>query len=375
MTTRTLAPLAALLALAACSPSFDGPEKVKHLRLLAVQADPPELGAAADGSGPAWPASGAALRSLVAHPHFAVDATPQALILHLGCTPQPGDPSGTACTQLSELSDPAGLLQNVSVADACTAPGRGEVNAITFSGLEACDRDGCGPLSVPLDPANPGTTADLPAPSYALPAGYSLAALPAGHPQRVIGLDVVDVALVLEATPAEVAPSSAVSNGCEALGAVLQNLQTLWPARDHLVSLKWTHVRGPDMPAESAPNHNPTVSGLRLSGQLLPAPGGTPLPAIAGKSAPLLPDFGAGSYESLREQYQRFDTDGRYLDTREETWAYSWFSTSGELDRPYTDSTDAANKLKPARGRAVLWLVVRDLRGGMAWTSGEIEAP
>ena len=129
------------------------------------------------------------------------------------------------------------------------------------------------------------------------------------------------------------------------------------------------------MPAENPANHNPTVNGIRLGAALLPAPGGTPAPAVAGQTTDLLPDFGAGSYESLRERYQRYDTTGTLVDTRDETWAYSWFSTSGELDHAHTDSDDPRNTLSPGRGRAVVWLVVRDLRGGMSWTAGEIEAP
>jgi hypothetical protein len=371
----TTAPLAALLLLAACSPEFDGPEKVKGLRLLAVQAEPPELGAAADAGDPDWPPAAAALRSLVAHPEFALDGSPRAVILHLACTPEPGDPAGTACTQMSELSQPSQLLELVDLGEACTAPGRGTVNAITFSGLEACDRQGCGPISVPLDPGAPGSTVELPAPAYALPAGFSLSALPAGHPQRILGLDVVDLALVVEASPAELAPSAAVPDACAALGAALENLEALWPGRESLASLKWLHVRGPEMPAENPANQNPSVAGIRFDGQLLPAPGGTPLAVTAGRAREVLPDFGAESYETLRERYQRYDTNGLYIDTRDETWAYSWFSTRGEWDSAHTDSTGAENELEPKRGRSVVWLVVRDVRGGMSWTVGELEAP
>jgi hypothetical protein len=375
MRTHVPASLAALLALAACSPSFDGPEKVQGLRLLALQAEPPEIGAPADGSGPGWPAGATALRSLVAHPTDAVDAAAQAVVLHLGCTPVPGDPAGTACTALSELSQPEDLLGLVDATRACAAPGQGTVGAITFSGLEACGRDGCVPFSVPLDPDAPGSAVPLPAPSYTLPPDLSLSALPAGNTQRLLGLDVVDLALVVEASPAELAPATAVPDACAALGAVLGNLQALWPTRANLAALKWIHVRGPDMPAENPANRNPTVSGIRFGGALLPAPGTSPAAATAGATEKLLPDFGAGSYETLRERYQRYDTDGQLLDTRDETWAYSWFTTGGELDRAHTDSTDPEDSLKPKHGRAVVWLVVRDLRGGMAWTAGEIEAP
>lgn len=367
--------IAALLPALACAPSYDGPEKVKDLRLLAVQAEPPEIGAPGDSAQPGWPAGAAALRSLVAHPQFAVDGAPRAIVLHLACTPQPGDPSGTACTQMSELSQPAELLRFLSLSDACTAPGRGEVNAITFAGLEACDRQGCGALTVPLDPAAPASAVALPTPGYALPAGFSLAALPAGHTQRILGVEVVDLALVVAATPAEVAPAAAVADPCAALGAVLQRLSELWPGRENVAALKWIHVRGPDMPAESPPNHNPTLAGITLEGVRLPAPGGTPAAAVAGQTQALLPDLGGSTYEALRERYRRYDTDAEPIDMRDETWAYSWFTSQGELDLAHTDGADPRDTLDVKSGRTVIWLVVRDLRGGMAWSAGEIDAP
>jgi hypothetical protein len=365
---------AALAALSACSPSFAGPEHVTGLRILAVQAEPPEIGAAADGSGPSWPAPTASLRTLVGHPAMATDGAPHAVVLHLGCTPAPGDVAGTACTSMSELSQPADLLRFVVADDACAAPGRGTVNGITFSGLEACSRDGCQPLSVLLDPADPGSALALPSPAYLLPDGFTLAALPAGHTQRVLGLDVVDVALALEASPGDVAPPVAVPDACAALGAVLQRFGDEWPLRHNLAALKWLHVRGPDMPADSPPNQNPSLSGVSLAGAPLPAPGGTPAAVVAGHAQDLLPVL-PGDFEALRQTYQRFDTNARYVDTRQEDWTYSWFATAGDLDQSHTYAWNVANALTPGSGRAVIWLVVRDLRGGVAWTAGEVEAP
>jgi hypothetical protein len=370
----TLAALAVLALSAGCATQFDGPEKVKGLRVLAVQAEPPEIGAAADGSGPSWPAASASIRTLVGHPAFAQDGDVHAIVLHLGCTAAPGQVAGTVCTQLSELSQPSDLLAFLSAATACTAPGLGVAGAITFSGLEACSRDGCGPLSVPLDPADAASTVSLASPTYALPADYSLAALPSSSTQRVLGADVVDLALALEAAPADVAPTAAVADACGALAAVLGRFQAAWSARPHLAALKWLHVRGPDMPAASPPNHNPVVSGITLAGAPLPAPGGTPLAAQVGKKQDLLPAL-PGAFDTLRETYQRFDTDARYVDTRQEDWAYSWFVTAGDVDHSHTQSFDEANPLDPGAGTTVVWLVVRDLRGGMAWTAGELAAP
>jgi hypothetical protein len=369
----------AALALAACSPGFDGPEKVKGLRVLAVRAEPPEIGAALDASGgPEWPPSTAALQSLIGHPDFAAgDETVHGVVLHLACTPTPGDPLGTVCTQISALAQPSDLLQHVLAdpAVACSANGQGTVDTVTFSGLEACSRSGCGQLLVPPDPANPSAVQALPTPGYRLPDDYSLKSLPAGNSQRVLGTDVIDLALALEAAPADLAPPQAVPPDCQSLlPAVLGQLVARWPERAHVVSLKWIHVRGPDMPPDSKPNLNPQVSGMSLGGAMLPPLTASPEAVAPGRSQDLLPVL-PGDFTTLRQSYQRFDTEGRYVDTRDEDWAYSWFATDGVLKESHTTSWDERNPYEPKSGRAMLWLVVRDLRGGEAWTAGEVAGP
>lgn len=372
MRTHVAATLLAFTLLSACGPDFDGPEEIRSLRLLAVQAEPPELGAAADGSGPSWPATAAALRSLVAHPGFATPGGQRAVVLHLACTPAPGDLEATVCTQFSRLTDPDGLVGLIDAAGACAAPGRGVPNAITFSGLEACDRTGCAPFSVRRDPADATSSVALPPPSYALPDGFALSALPPGHVQRVLGLDVVDVLLVLEATPDEVAPTAAMPDACSALQAVLQRIGEGWRSRPHVVAIKWMHVRGPDMPPESAPNRNPALAGISFGGDALPAPGAAPMTARVGQERDLLPVL-PGPFTDLRERFQRFDTAARYVDTRDEEWGYSWFTTAGELDDARTNLWDEGLPFAPAPGPAMIWLVARDLRGGTSWTAGVLE--
>jgi len=375
MSRHAFAPLAtALLAAAACTTQFEGPEKVTGLRVLGVRAEPPEIGAPSDASGTGWPADRATVETLVGLPAFANDAEDHAVVLHLGCTPAPGEVLGTVCTQMSALENPSDLLPFLRPENACTDPGRGAVDGITFSGLEACSRSGCGPLSVLRDPADPASTVTFPSPTYALPQGFSLSGLPAGDPSRVLGADVIDLALALEAAPGDLAPATAAPDDCAALSAVLQRIEQEWPSRANITTLKWLHVRGPDMPAASSPNHNPSVAGIALGGAPLSGPGGVPLSVVAGQQEPLLPSLPA-PFEDLRETYQRYDSNGLYLDTRAEEWAYSWFTTGGDLADAYTSSWDEENSFTPRSGRAVLWLVVRDLRGGMAWTAGEVEAP
>jgi hypothetical protein len=60
---------------------------------------------------------------------------------------------------------------------------------------------------------------------------------------------------------------------------------------------------------------------------------------------------------------------------RTEAWAYAWFTTSGELKDEYTRGVDDPEQLTaPASGPLLVWLVVRDLRGGMAWTAASLIA-
>ena len=93
----------------------------------------------------------------------------------------------------------------------------------------------------------------------------------------------------------------------------------------------------------------------------------------AGEKADLLPVL-PGEFETLRQSYQRYDTDGKLVDTRKEDWAYSWFTTAGDLKDPVTHGWDDPDRFTPAHGTGLLWLVVRDLRGGEAWTAGQIAA-
>lgn len=378
MRTLDIVSLASLAALSACAPDFVGPERVKGLRVLAVRAEPPEISAADQ---PGWPPAATAIQSLIGHPGFAAgDDAVRALVLHLACTPTPGDPLGTVCTQISALSDPAALLAPLlaGAASACTSGGAGVVNGMTISGLEACSRRGCGQLSVQRDPADPSSLEPLPAPSYQLPAGF-WDPLAAASPQRIIGTDVVDLALAVEASGLDVAPAQAAAAGCEnVLPGVLERLLVLWQERAHVPSLKWIHVRGPDMPTgstpEELPNLNPQVVGIRLGTANLPAVGAGPQRLPAGRAQQLLPDLG-GDFQSLRQTYDRYDTSGVFIDTRQEDWAYSWFATAGDLDQSHTNGFGEENAYTLGGGHAVLWLVVRDLRGGEAWTAAEVQAP
>ncbi|OFX24100.1 MAG: hypothetical protein A2V77_03465 [Anaeromyxobacter sp. RBG_16_69_14] len=363
MTARLLTVLVLSPLLAACSPSFDSASQVETLRLLALRTEPPEIAqAGADGTAPA-PDSGS-LEELVAHPAFLTDPARRATVVHIACTPAASDPGGTACTELAALAQPERFLAGADLTAACAAPGVGQAGGITFSGVAACGVAGCEPLSVPLDPADPSSGVALPAPAFALPADFWLGDLPANRPERILGVEVVEVALVLDAQPGDLAPSAPVADGCGALTAFLERFLAAWPANDHVTGLKRLHVRGPD--DTDPPNLNPALQGITLAGVPLPS---TARPnAQAGLRASFPPDAAA-----LHQPYVRRDATGAAMSSEVESWTISWFATDGEVDELHgaEDAADlwTAPATTPPGGLVRVWAVARDLRGGTAWTT------
>ncbi len=365
-----IASLASVVLLAsACSPDFDPAWRVEKLRVLAVRAEPPEIAPASYGDAPARTVLGA----LVTNPEFLVDPGRRAVVLHLACTPVPGQAAASPCDAISALAEPGALLALADLAGACAAPGVGTVGGLTFAGVESCGLGGCGPVSVRTDPADPASAANLAAPAYELPADFDLADLPPYPPytaERVLGTEVTDVALALDASPDDLAPAAAVPDACAALFEVASRFQALWAAREHVTSLKRIRVRGPD--AASPPNQNPSISGISLDGAALPSPGGTPL-AIAPGAADFLPLL-PGDPAALREWYWKCNAEGEKIEAAIEDWTFSWFATAGDLDTLHTrDASEPDRYTPPPSGRVLVHSVVRDLRGGVAWTSGVAE--
>lgn len=246
MTARPLLLSAALLA--ACSPEFDPASRVEKLRVLAVRAEPPEIAPASYGA----PPDAARLGALAVHPDFATDPSRRAVVLHVACTPRPGDPGPSPCTLLEALAEPSAILAAVDLDLACASPGLGAAGAVTLAGFESCGLEGCGPVSVLRDPADGASAVEL------------------------------------------------------------------------------------------------------------------PLPALV----PLFP----GDPAPLRESYVECDAAGRYVGTATGEWVYSWFATAGEIDDLHTrDGGDPTLFTAPASGRTLVYAVARDLRGGVAWTSGVAE--
>jgi hypothetical protein len=173
----------------------------------------------------------------------------------------------------------------------------------------------------------------------------------------------------IDAEPAELADASA---DCP-LAGVASRLSELWGTREHVVTVKRVQVRGPEAP--DAPNQNPVIDGIAVDGAAIAD--GAPPALQTGKRqlTPVLPD-GA---DALREPYTKLDAAGVPIESKREEWVYSWFSTAGDLKDLHTRDPDPAEEWTLGTGdagagatRALLAAVVRDLRGGEAWTVREV---
>jgi hypothetical protein len=358
--------LAAALALAACSPKFDPASKIEKLRVVAVRADPPEI----DPAG----VQTADLTSLVLRADY-LTTTRATTVVHLACVPAPGSEDPTPCVMLSNLSDPAvkiaavarlACAQGAAVGPAASA---GPWPAIGLAGFEVCVDAVCGPAAVA---GAPPARVTLPAAftfSPPQPAGLVTPDDIAAWQQRVVvarilGVQAVDLAFALDATPDELV--AGVGTACPS-GDVADRLAALWAEREHVLSVKRVPIRGPESPNPA--NRNPAVGGVEATGAPLdPVTSST---VAAGKLllTPVLPAGPAGE----PEVYTRLDAEGRAIDVEPEEWVYSWFSTAGELKDLHTRSTTNPDEWTVfTRGPARVAVVVRDLRGGTAWTVRDV---
>jgi hypothetical protein len=338
---------AAAVALAACNPDFDPASQVDGLRVLAVQAEPPEIG-------PTPAEGGAALTSLVLRPDWTSDATRETTILYLACTPTPGDPTPSPCVLLASLRDPTMVLADAAQATCDAAPAAGP-QPIAFAGAEVCDRSGCAPAVLPGGAA-------LPAPELALPEGYGFDALPAGAPERILGVEAAVLAFALDATVEELAADA----GACPLASIATRLSELWTARQHVLSVKRVQIRGPEAP--DLPNRNPAIDGIQAGSTELVADGATPVAAGVVALTPFL----SAEAAALVDEYTELDVTGAPLGHEVEEWVYSWFSTAGELEDLHTRGTAQEEWTVAAGETALVAAVVRDLRGGVAWQVREV---
>lgn len=344
---RRAIPLAAAVALFACSPEFAPASRIEKLRVVAIQAEPPEID----------PAAAATLRSLVLRADFAAAPWRTTTVVHFACVPVPGDPSPTPCVRFATLRDPAAAIAE-EARQGCRSPGDGgnAWPAVELAGIEACVETECGPASA-------GQAALFP-PRLAVPAGF---AFPASGPERILGVQAVDLAFALDATPEELV--AGVGTSCPA-GDVAANLDRLWAEREHVLSTKRVAIGGPDAPAGER-NQNPAVKGILADGVALDPEAVTTL--VAG-AADLAPEAPAGP-EGEPEVYTKLDAAGAPIETAAEEWVYSWFATAGDLDELHTRGTETDRwTFDGVRGPVKVVVVVRDLRGGVGWAVRDLAA-
>lgn len=383
--------LFALVSLAGCGEEFAPASYVDKLRLLAIRAEAPEI-APAGGGAP----DRTTLTSLVADPDQLEDPEREVTVVYLACTPEPGSLEAGLCTLVETYADPAQLPALLNEGGgACggggaPAPGEfgeGVVGGITFAGLEACDQElGCRPAEVDLG----GAAVTLPAPTYVLPASFSLADLPADHPQRTTGVQVVVIAIVVQASPQELVEGADPADSCAFADQVSANLARLLEERERLTALKRLQVRGPDV--TDPVNVNPEIPGVLANGAVLAPELAEPVPDTArfrtGQKVSLLPQLPLGddgkplSDDVLYQPYTRYDSEGAFFRSEREAWLWSWFTTGGEFEDERTRDADEAQEWTapgvdkdfpvPESRRVFLYSVVRDARGGIAWAKREV---
>jgi len=345
MTTRS-ALAAAALALAACSPDFDPASKIDKLRVLAIKAEPPEI--APPSVDPDLPHT-AALTSLVLRADFDAEAALTTTIVHLACVPTPGDPAPSPCVLLAALRDPTVMLAEAARAS-CDPDAAGSAAGVAFAGVETCVASTCGEavaLGLPLR-----------RPEVAIRDGF---AFPPAGPERILGVEAIVLAFALDASPDELVAGAGTT--CP-MGDMAARFAELWSSREHVLSTKRIQIRGPDAP--DAPNQNPVIAGIEAGSADLTDP--DVVTTLPGGTIALTPILDPGV---LPEPYTKLDASGAVIERTTEDWVYSWFSTAGEIDELHTHGATADDwtvYATAAGAPAVVVAVVRDLRGGVAWT-------
>ena len=288
----------------ACTPTFEAPEQVTDLRVLAIQAEPPEALVDAD-AGTSEDVQVTALVLDPPHPQQAVQVTPAL------CLPSDGARCTTTSVELANLKRPQG--------------------EISFS------------LQTQII-------------AKQIPAARLVALLQAAvQDDKLKGLGGIRLQLML----------------------TIDDLQGPYGPQTALKTLLFS-PRTPD--GNPNRNHNPAVDGLSLidldTRQVTQSPAnGESFTLFVGKQLGLRPRLAPGSIE----EYPAIDLSGRVVRLREEL-SWSFYTTiDGDLDRGTADEPGQGVGDPPyglvrfqgakagASGR--FWAVVRDGRGGSAWTS------
>lgn len=289
-----------------CDEEFKPASVVEGLRILAARAEPPEV----------RPGQVTQLEVLVVDPSR--PAKPS--VFWIACDPDPWGRGRTACTDIANFEDPASL----DLSSGVLPPG------MRFVGL--------------------GTRAAYAAP----PTLFDV--LPSDHLVRQEGTVALFLILVIGEEVSPLAPR-------EELAAVFERVRN--KETQAVVGLFRAMVS-----EKAAPNENPSFSFIRY-GEEEPVP-----------DAHLL--FGAGEQRTFSfgvtdgslEAYRQVTPTG--VEEKVERAQTAWFSTSGRfrqdavaLDSQVPEDFTAPGfdpmDLVPPDRRGMLWAVLRDSRGGLAW--------
>ncbi|MBI5479172.1 MAG: hypothetical protein HY906_09965 [Deltaproteobacteria bacterium] len=302
------------LALGGCSGELPPPSLVDRFRVLAVRAEPPEVA----------PGETAALDLLLVDPYAPAEGRARTF-LWLACA-TPSGTSATACAQFA--TDPSAALPGMAT------------GAIT---LAACD-----------DPAGSLTGGGLcllgsdEAATYVPPADF----LDAGDESRAVTMFV-----------------AAATGDTDALSCVMQMVEQGSMAVDCQVSYKRLTVS-----RSATPNHNPGLAALVLDDADLPeatvtpvGPGDHVLQAAAtdGSAEGFTKDDGTAATEALLLSWY-VAAPGEPGSTREPGKLKLYRTEIPGSDQTFTAPEEA--------GDVVLWVVIRDDRGGVGWLRRDLTA-
>ncbi len=133
--------------------------------------------------------------------------------------------------------------------------------------------------------------------------------------------------------------------------------------------------------APRTPNQNPVFDhlevarGERADGEFEPL--SVPLELGTGESIRIRPHFTTSSFEPYQRLLTDVDTRQVFVEDAREELSVQWFATAGELQddltaEPLSRTLDTAFEAPERPGLVTVWLVARDGRGGVAWTSLEL---
>ncbi len=112
------------------------------------------------------------------------------------------------------------------------------------------------------------------------------------------------------------------------------------------------------------PNNNPFIEQILI--ERVPITTGATVTVVPGQTYFFEPVLAFGP-----EEYIFINSSGEQIERVEEPY-FSWYTTEGSFDFPFSDTENNLGvnwtaPLEPERSEAKIWIVVRDQRGGMGW--------